>query len=50
LYSLSAEGNTVSGKGRDGTSAVVPTPLELVERLAAVIPPPRTNQILYTSV
>ena len=26
------------------------TPLELVERLAAMIPPPRKNQILYHGV
>jgi len=34
----------------DGTVALELTPLELVERLAAMIPPPRKNQILYHGV
>lgn len=34
----------------DGTAALVFTPLELVERLAAMVPPPRANQVLYRGV
>ena len=34
----------------DGTAALVFSPLELVEKLAALIPQPRTNQIIYTGV
>lgn len=34
----------------DGTAALVFTPLELVERLAAMVPPPRANQTLYRGV
>ena len=32
---------------RDGTTHVVLTPLELVEKLAALIPPPRMNLVRY---
>jgi len=34
----------------DGTTAIELSPLELVERLAALIPPPRVNQIRYHGV
>jgi hypothetical protein len=34
----------------DGTSALVLSPQELVKRLAAIVPPPRKNQILYHGV
>lgn len=34
----------------DGTTAVVFSRLELLERLAALVPPPRANQILYHGV
>ena len=34
----------------DGTVAISLTPLELVERLAALIPPPRKNQVIYHGV
>jgi hypothetical protein len=34
----------------DGTSALVLSPQELVERLASLVPPPRKNQILYHGV
>ncbi|HIN78612.1 MAG TPA: hypothetical protein EYM97_07255 [Gemmatimonadetes bacterium] len=34
----------------DGTIAIAMTALELVERLAALIPPPRKNQVLYYGV
>ena len=34
----------------DGTSAIVFSPLELVERLIALIPPPRANQVVYRGV
>ncbi len=34
----------------DGTATLVFSPLELVEKLASLIPAPRTNQILYTGV
>jgi hypothetical protein len=35
---------------RDGTTHVVLDPLELIERLVALIPPPRANQIRYHGV
>ena len=34
----------------DGTTGIELSPLELVEKLAAIIPPPRANQILYAGV
>ncbi len=34
----------------DGTSALVLSPSELVERLVALVPPPRANQVIYRGV
>ena len=34
----------------DGTTSLIFTPTELTEKLAALIPPPRANQILYHGV
>jgi len=34
----------------DGTSAFIFSPLELTERLAAIVPPPRSNQVVYRGV
>ena len=34
----------------DGTAALVFTPLELVERLVSLVPPPRANQVIYRGV
>ena len=34
----------------DGTSAIELSPVELVEKLAAIIPPPRANQVIYAGV
>ena len=34
----------------DGTSCVVLTPLELIERLVALVPPPHKNQLRYHGV
>jgi hypothetical protein len=34
----------------DGTTALVLSPLELCEKLAAIVPPPRSNQIVYHGV
>jgi hypothetical protein len=34
----------------DGTRAILFTPLEFVERLAAIVPPPRVNQVVYRGV
>ena len=34
----------------DGTTAMVFSPEELIEKLAALVPPPRANQILYHGV
>jgi len=34
----------------DGTAAIEVSPLELTERLAALVPPPRANQVLYKGV
>ncbi|MFO1539531.1 MAG: transposase, partial [Chloroflexota bacterium] len=34
----------------DGTSALVFSPAELVERLVALVPPPRANQVIYRGV
>jgi hypothetical protein len=48
-----ADGSVEVGLKRawtDGTTAFVFSPLELVERLAAIVPPPRANQILYRGV
>jgi len=35
---------------RGGTSHVIFTPLELVEKLAALVPPPRFNLVRYSRV
>jgi len=35
---------------RDGTSHLVLTPTELLERLAAIIPPPRSHLVTYHGV
>ena len=48
-----ADGNLVLRLGKtwsDGTSALVFSPIELLEKLAAIIPRPMKNQILYTGV
>jgi hypothetical protein len=34
----------------DGTSCVILTPLELIERLVALVPPPRKNQLRYHGI
>lgn len=34
----------------DGTRALVFTPAELVEKLAALVPPPRSHQVLYHGI
>jgi hypothetical protein len=34
----------------DGTSALDLSPLEFVEKLAALVPPPRANQVLYAGI
>ena len=47
------DGTLVVGLKRewsDGTTALVFSPLEFVERLVALVPPPRANQILYRGV
>ena len=47
------DGSVLVGMKRtwsDGTTALVLSPQELVERLAALVPPPRKNQILYHGV
>jgi hypothetical protein len=47
------DGNVVVGLKRvwsDGTSALVFSPSELVERLVALVPPPRANQVFYRGV
>jgi hypothetical protein len=47
------DGNVVLGLKRvwsDGTSALVFSPSELVERLVALVPPPRANQVIYRGV
>ena len=36
--------------GADGTGAIQLSRLELMERLAALVPPPRKNQVLYHGV
>ncbi len=38
---------TLKTPWRDGTSRILLTPFELLERLVALIPPPRKNQIRY---
>ena len=35
---------------RDGTSHVIFSPLELVEKLAALVPPPRFNLVRYSGI
>jgi len=57
---LAAERLSVLGDGRllyrlkrrwrDGTTHVIYEPLELIERLAALVPPPRFNRIRYSGV
>ncbi len=47
------DGSVVVGLKRvwsDGTSALVFSPSELVERLVALVPPPRANQVIYGGV
>jgi len=47
------DGTLVVGLKRewsDGTTAIIFSPLEFVERLVALVPPPRANQILYRGV
>ena len=47
------DGNVVVGLKRvwsDGTSALVFSPSEFVERLVALVPPPRANQVIYRGV
>ena len=47
------DGTVVVGLKRvwsDGSTALVFTPLELVERLVAIVPPPRANQVVYRGV
>ena len=47
------DGSVVVGFRRvwsDGTAAIVLSPLELVERLVALVPPPRANQVIYRGV
>ncbi len=47
------DGNVVVGLKRvwsDGTSALVFSPSELVERLVALVPPTRANQVIYRGV
>lgn len=34
----------------DGTTAIQLSPVELAEKLAAIIPPPRANQTLYAGI
>ena len=51
--SLTSEGRLVlrlKKPWRDGTSAIILTPTEFLERLTALIPPPRKNQIRYHGV
>jgi hypothetical protein len=38
---------TLKSKWRDGTEKILLTPFELIERLVALIPPPKKNQIRY---
>jgi hypothetical protein len=47
------DGTLILGMKRawsDGTTAIRLTPMELVEKLAALVPPPRCNTILYHGV
>ena len=41
---------TLKRKWSDGTTGIVFSPIELVERLVAIIPPPKVHQILYRGV
>lgn len=34
----------------DGTCAILLSPMELIEKLCAMVPPPRAHQVLYTGV
>ena len=48
-----ADGSVVVGLKcvwSDGSTALVFTPLELTERLVAIVPPPRANQVIYRGV
>jgi Putative transposase/Transposase zinc-binding domain len=52
---LEADGRSVVRVGmkrvfRDGTSAIECSPMEFVEKLAALIPPPRANQVIYSGI
>jgi hypothetical protein len=37
-------------KFSDGTIAILLSPMELIEKLCAMVPPPRAHQVLYTGV
>jgi hypothetical protein len=37
-------------KFSDGTTAILLSPMELIEKLCAMVPPPRAHQVLYTGV
>ena len=41
---------TLKRKWSDGTTGIVFSPMEFVERLVAIIPPPKAHQILYRGV
>jgi len=41
---------TLKRKWSDGTTGIVFSPMEFVERLVAIVPPPRVHQILYRGV
>ena len=41
---------TMKRRFADGTQAILLSPSELIEKLCAMVPPPRAHQILYTGV
>jgi len=50
---LQRDGLVVVGLKRvwsDGSRQLVFSPIELIEKLAALVPPPRVNQVLYHGV
>lgn len=50
LSSLSPKLYRLKRRWRDGTSHMIFEPLELVEKLAALVPPPRFNLVRYHGV
>jgi hypothetical protein len=50
FFQISACPEPLKRRWRDGTSHVIYEPVELVEKLAALVPPPRFNLVRYNGI